>query len=777
MKQLLSLILLAVCFNSVSIAQISTIGSVRTANAGLPANGTGTTVTVTGIVMNGGELGNIRYIQDGTGGIGVYGTSSMVTSLQRGDSVVVSGTVKNYNSLLEIDPVTTVTVVGTGKPLYAPVNFNLPFTPAYAEAYEGTLVRLNGATSITNTSGGSFTSFAGNTNYRINGNANYVLRVNSASTGTNGIVGKTPPSSNYDVIGIMGQFSSTSTTTGYQLLPRLIDDFVIPVPFITINPWASNITTTSLTINFTTQNMGDTQIDYGLTPSLGSTVSNSTLTTNHSINITGLTPATVYYVRATSTNSFGSSVSPIIPVITASNSTGNMKAYFNTTVNTSYAFPSNNAMMLSNAIDDTIIAYINRAKYSIDIAIYNWGNTGISSISNAVNTAYTNGKQVRVIYDGSTTNAGVSALLSGVPKLASPTSSSYGIMHNKFVIIDANSTDHNDPIVIVGSTNWTDDQINNDKNSFIAIQDKSLAIAYQMEFEEMWGSNTTTPNLTLSKFGPFKTNNTPHNFNIGGKSVELYFSPSDNVTSKLIETINSADSDFEVATMLCTRSDIANAIKNKHLALIANGDSCSAVILNDTASASGPYFTMKSGLGQRLKIYNEDSFIMHHKYLIVDASSPFEDPLVWVSTHNWSNSAENKNDENTLIIHDYMMANQYYQNFAAVFNASTPTSRIACTYPYISTMSQNADVQTSNINVFPNPTTGQFTVKIDNNTGEFLQYSVWDMQGKNILVSEPVRYTGVYQTNVDLSNQPQGMYLIKVQQGKTISTHKVFLAY
>lgn len=775
MKQLLSLILLAVCLQS-AMAQISSIASVRTANAGLPANGTGTTVTVTGIVMNAGELGNIRYIQDGTGGIGVFGTSSMVTSLQRGDSVIVSGTVKNFNSLLEIDPVTSVTVVATGKPLYAPVNFNLPFTPAYAEAYEGTLVRLNGATSITNTSGGSFTSFAGNTNYRINGDANYVLRVNSASTGTNGIVGKTPPSSNYDVIGIMSQFSSSSTTTGYQLLPRLIDDFVIPVPFITINPWASNITTTSFTVNFTTQNPGDTQIEYGLTPSLGSTVNNSTLTTNHSINITGLTPATIYYVRASSTNSFGTSLSPIIPLITASNSTGTMKAYFNNSVNTSYAFPGNNATVLANAIDDTLIAYISRAKYSIDIAIYNWGNTGISSISNAVNTAYANGKQVRVIYDGSTTNAGITALNSAIPKIASPTSSSYGIMHNKFVIIDANSPDHNDPIVIAGSTNWTDDQINNDKNEIIIIQDKSLALAYQMEFEEMWGSNTATPNPSVSKFGPFKTNNTPHHFNIGGKSVELYFSPSDNVTSKLIETINTADEDFQSATMLCTRSDIANTIKNKYLALIANGDSCSAVILDDTASASGPYFTMNSALGQRLKIYNENSFIMHHKYLIVDASNPMMDPLVWISSHNWSNSAETRNDENTLIIHDYLLANQYYQNFAGIFNASTPLSRSACVYPFVSTVSTSLDnANHQNIKVYPNPTTGQITLNVSENAGEVLQYSIWDIQGKNIHISEPARVIGNYQTQIDLSNYPQGMYLIKVQQGKSVYCVKVLL--
>ncbi|MCS7029226.1 MAG: phospholipase D-like domain-containing protein [Bacteroidia bacterium] len=778
MKLSIISILLAFVFVQGAIAQISSIASVRAAHASLPPNGTGSAVTVTGIVMNGSELGNIRYIQDGTGGIGVYGTSSMVTSLQRGDSIIVSGTVKNFNSLLEIDPVTSVTVVATNRPLYAPVNFNLPFTPAYAEAYEGILVRLNGATSITTTSGSSFTSFAGNTNYRINGDPNYILRVNSASTGPNGIVGKTPPSSNYDVIGIMSQFSPSSTSTGYQLLPRLIDDFVIPVPFITINPWASNITTTSFTVNFTTQNPGNTVVEYGLTPALGSSVSSSTLTTNHSINITGLTPATVYYVRASSTNSHGTSTSPIVPLITASNSSGTIKVYFNNSVNTTYAFPGNSATVLPSAIDDTIIAYINRAKYSIDIAIYNWGNVGISSISNAVNTAYANGKQVRVIYDGSTTSAGISALSSAIPKLASPTSSSYGIMHNKFIIIDANSADHNDPIVITGSTNWTDDQINNDKNALVIIQDKSLALAYKMEFEEMWGSNTTTPNPSASKFGPFKSNNTPHHFNIGGKLVELYFSPSDNVTSKLIETINSANEDFQAATMLCTRSDIANAIKNKHLSLLANGDSCSAVILNDTANASGPYFTMYSGLGKRLKIYNENSFIMHHKYLIVDASNPTNDPLVWVGSHNWTNSAETRNDENTLIIHDYWIANQFYQNFASIFNASTPTSRTACVYPYITSMSTSDNKPSpQNVEIYPNPTTGQITLNINNIKGEILQYGIWDVQGRNVILSEPIRYLGIYQVQLDISHLPQGIYLIRVQQGTQLSTYKILLSY
>ena len=114
-------------------------------------------------------------------------------------------------------------------------------------------------------------------------------------------------------------------------------------------------------------------------------------------------------------------------------------------------------------------------------------------------------------------------------------------------------------------TNWTAVQIDGpDKNNAIAIQDQALAQAYKTEFEEMWGSNTLTPNTTLSKFGPYKTDNTPHNFVIGGKVVNAYFSPSDGVTAKIVNVINSANTDIEIADMLITRDDIRDALINKY---------------------------------------------------------------------------------------------------------------------------------------------------------------------------------------------------------------------
>jgi phosphatidylserine/phosphatidylglycerophosphate/cardiolipin synthase-like enzyme len=98
-----------------------------------------------------------------------------------------------------------------------------------------------------------------------------------------------------------------------------------------------------------------------------------------------------------------------------------------------------NATQLFEAIDDTLIAYIDRAIQTLDITIYDFNLTNISNISNAINAAYNRGVDVRVISDGSlaATNTGITAISSSIIKIPSPTGSNYGIMHNKFVIIDA----------------------------------------------------------------------------------------------------------------------------------------------------------------------------------------------------------------------------------------------------------------------------------------------------------------------------------------------------
>src|SRR5699024_5653667 len=116
---LLALLAAATCWHTVS-AQTTAI-TIAAARALAPTtNGTqGPTVTVRGIVTNGAELGSsvsiIRYIQDGTAGIGVYSTGgasgALVSPLVPGDSIEVTGGLKMFRGLLEVDPIISLTVL------------------------------------------------------------------------------------------------------------------------------------------------------------------------------------------------------------------------------------------------------------------------------------------------------------------------------------------------------------------------------------------------------------------------------------------------------------------------------------------------------------------------------------------------------------------------------------------------------------------------------------------------------------------------------------------
>ncbi len=753
MKKFLSLVVFVALGLTTQAQAQSNIAAAR-------AQGTGT-VTVNGIVTNGSELGPIRYLQDNVAGIAAYSTT-MLTNVLVGDSVQITGTLKDYNGLLEIDPVTAVNIIARNKTLPAPVTFTAAnAASAFAEIYESRLVKITGNTSITTTGGAAISTFSGNINYRLNGVSGHDVRTNSASTGTLGIVGKPAPTTTFGVTGIMSQFSA-SGTGGYQLLPRLYADFDLgATPNIISTPFASNITTSGFSVNFKTQNAGNTIVNYGTSPTaLNQTATNPASGTNHSVALTGLQPATVYYVQVSSTNSVGTSVSNVAPMITASNSTGQMLAYFNKAVNTAYGPSNNPAKTLTNAIDDTLVAYINRATTSIDFTMYGFNNSSLMNIPFALNNAQARGVNVRVIIDEYGIG-GISGLNATIPVVKRNTSR--GINHNKFVVFDVASV--NKSFIWTGSTNYTPGQINNDPNSVVIIQDQSLAKAFRMEFDEMFGNGT----LNGGVFGPAKTDNTPHHFNIAGSPVELYFSPSDNVNTRLIETIGTADHDLHVATVQVTRTDLAQAIKDKLLAK-PNMIPFSEFLVDDSSSTNtASYGILRSVLGNRFQRWNS-SGNMHHKHMIIDVGDQNSDPLVWVSSHNWSTAANVDNDENTLVIHNFNIANQYYQEFARRIQ-DLNKGFLAVNFQLMGLGKDKfADVKT--VKVYPNPNKGQFSVSVTDKNINTVNVTLTDMTGKTVYEST-LKVNGQQDLKIETNNLPKGIYQLKMNSEKGTQVSKV----
>jgi phosphatidylserine/phosphatidylglycerophosphate/cardiolipin synthase-like enzyme/DNA/RNA endonuclease YhcR with UshA esterase domain len=699
----------------------------------------GSIVTVNGTVTSGSEFGTIRYIQDGTGGIGLFSTS--LTSLQRGDNVTVTGTTTQFQNLLEIVQVTAWNVNSSGNPLPAP----LLITPTQlGENNESMLVRIPDVSFLT--SG----AFQGNTTYTFNSNGQTgVVYIRSS----NPLVGRPIPTGTIELTGVNSQYG-----TQYQVLPRDSNDLVSTGALsITKQPYPQNITTTGFDISWETNAAANHFLRYGLSTALelGTLVGPSS-TNQSTISISGGTASQLFYVQSVSVNGTDSCFSPIRPFITRSLSSGSIKPYFTRPVdNANGAIGNNYAVYLNDLADDTIKAYIDRTVSTLDIAIYSFDAPGGSLIAQAINDAYTRGVQVRLISDGGNTNNALQLLNPAIPVLQSPTTPPfyYGIMHNKFVAMDANHPNPLKPVVLSGSTNWTLGQLEDDRNNLVFIQDQSLAKVYTMEFEEMWGGSSAQPNPTLSKFGPDKSDNTPHVLNVGGKIVESYFSPSDNVNGQILRTLQSADHNICFATMVLTRTDLAYAIEDRAL----NHGVGVFGIMNDSSGGSGTAFQIiQNAIGSNMLLFDfaANPGIMHHKYALVDYTYLNSDPIVLTGSHNWSSAATQRNDENTLVIHDHDIVNQYFQEFLHMYNGNGGSLGVI----------ESSTI--SGFNLFPNPTNNTFSLSIASNEVMAVPVVIRDMTGKVVHMQTLQLHVGLNELILDVSLVKAGMYLVQVGNGR-----------
>ena len=322
-------LLLAALFSGLSIAARAAVAAgpavppVLTVKAAR-ALGPGSTVTVRAIVLNGAEMGNIRYVQDGEAGLALYAQPGKLPGygeLRAGDSIQVTGQLKAYNGLLEMDPIASVHKLASGLRLHPVVVPMAQVTTAFVEANESRLLTIKGVRSLTTPNGASATTLSGNANYLLDGVPGALLRVTSASTGPDGLVDAAAPSAEeFDVRGVLSQFAPGGTG-GYQLLPRLASDLVLGggLPRLTEEPVPVDINPNGFTVVYSTLNPGDTRVRYGLNAKeLKESRSDATLTTRHSLTLNDLTPGTLYYVEVSSRNAAGTETAPAVPFITGS---------------------------------------------------------------------------------------------------------------------------------------------------------------------------------------------------------------------------------------------------------------------------------------------------------------------------------------------------------------------------------------------------------------------------------------------------------------------------
>ncbi|MCC6281862.1 MAG: T9SS type A sorting domain-containing protein [Saprospiraceae bacterium] len=632
-------------------SQVITIAEARA----LP---TGATVKVRGIVTNGPELGKIRYLQDGTAGIAAYpGSGSQPgfeTAVALGDSIEVTGTTVNFQGLLEITPIMSYSVISSGNVVPSPQPIAVT---DLSDDLESRLIQLPCVTF--DDAGGNFNSSGTYFLSDFDGNvAEVYLRSGHPLLGT------------YIPQGPVQLTAIVSSFFGTQLLPRFESDFqAAPCFYFVENPKESELQTGGFKVEWSTNLSASATLRFGNTPNPVTEVQMSGTANDFSYTFSGLQPGTIYWVQVEATHNGEKIYSPITPIATRSLSTGEIKIYFNHPIDESAAgglIPDGQSAVA--AVNETI-ARINSAQQTIDVAMY---NNNRDDLTDALKAAHNRGVRVRYVAADETENYA----LQPAPPFPVVYGNTIALMHNKFLVIDVDLTAN--AWVMGGSMNWTNTNIENDYNNTLFIQDQSLARAYEIEFEEMWGSETAQPNPLNQRFGSQKKNNTPHRFIIGGVPVESWFSPSDQVTRRITETIETADQEALFALLTFTKDEQANALVD-----VFNQDVSIRGLIENTGDVGSEFnYLVSQGIQVQRHVFPGT---MHHKYCIVDANTSSE-PVLVTGSHNWTFTAETENDENTLIIHDADITTLYKAEFEQrwlenITGVETPADQGIALYP------------------------------------------------------------------------------------------------
>ena len=123
--------------------------------------------------------------------------------------------------------------------------------------------------------------------------------------------------------------------------------------------------------------------------------------------------------------------------------------------------------------------------------------------------------------------------------------------------------------------------------------------------------------------------------------TEVYFSLYDNPQKEIIKNINQAEAFINIAMYIFTDREVAFPLVKAH----ERGVKIRVYL--DKQQVDYKYsqsrFLVQKGLKVRI---SSNNYIMHHKFAIID------NRLLLTGSYNWTFSANNRNDENLLIIDD-----------------------------------------------------------------------------------------------------------------------------
>lgn len=349
---------------------------------------------------------------------------------------------------------------------------------------------------------------------------------------------------------------------------------------------------------------------------------------------------------------------------------------------------------------ETLINLFDQAKYSIDLAIYNIEN---HKIGEALVRAAERGVRVRIATDHynryrnrelgeqmwnmlgaagiySIDDAGEILKPDGSTDRSNRLPGASYDMHHKFAVIDIISDDPDDYYVWTGSMNLTYTGPINSNNT-IVIKDSGIAKAYHNEFTQLWGGDGDIPNSDRARFHKDKRYIGENEFYVDTTKVELYFAPINrdrskpSIAARLNELILEADEDVNFLAFAIT----PNIEMSQSMWARSFSDGIKVQGLIDPRfyaqyrNTGAIWATPEAQAGTRNIRAARELRTLHHKVMLLDVTTPFEgnDGIAVAGSYNYSTNAEENNDENLLIFHNHLIANQYYQDFMGAMNRAT----------------------------------------------------------------------------------------------------------
>lgn len=286
---------------------------------------------------------------------------------------------------------------------------------------------------------------------------------------------------------------------------------------------------------------------------------------------------------------------------------------------------------------------INAAQERIEIAVYNLTH---EAVTDALLDASAGGVVVRVVTDADNMDGAEVIRLqqAGVQVIAG---SEDGLMHNKFTIIDGTE-------LWLGSLNLTYTSVGTDANCVVRMVSEKAARNYQAEFDEMFHDHL---------FGADSPFNTPFpQWVESGIPMEVYFSPDDGVSARLLRLVNEARTSIDVLAYSFTLDNLGDVL------VMAQSRGVTVRIVYDASKAvadSGSEYAFLLSRGMDVRLDGDDG-AMHQKTIIVDRS------VVVFGSYNFTSAAEKRNDENIFIIHDPGVADDFLDEFNRIYDRATP---------------------------------------------------------------------------------------------------------